>query len=1116
MDRGGTFTDVLRVDGDGFVGVQKVLSDEADIGHLARGTTDLRRGTTVATNALLERNGCPALLVTNRGFGDLREIRDQRREDLFDGTAHRRPPLGVGVVEVSGRIASDGRVVESAVIDESDFIPWLHKGVKSVAVVFIHGPLAPQEEIRVANQLRDMGFSHVSLGHKISASVGYVERMQTTLADAVLTPLLPRVAGLYMKSDGGLAPAESADWRGANAVLSGPAGGAVATQQVAKSFGITAAFGIDVGGTSADVCHVNNGVRRRQRMRIDGWTLRVPSVEIKTVAAGGGSILTSKDGIFQVGPASAGANPGPAAYGRGGPPTVTDCEVVLGLLPRFPSVCGANRDQPLDVEASRCAIQRLDPQRSVEQIACDFQQIAAENMANAILQHAAAMGVDPTEYALVAFGGAGPAHGCRIASRIGITQVIVPFLASCLSAFGIGQASLRAERIVAIVDDNIDEAYRLVNQRLPWKGKRSFFLQMQYKGTGTTLQIPFSPPFHRAKMVSAFVEAHRRQFGFARSTAKVVFVSLQGVVEKSSVEQQMTFPVVADSPRLVRAYFDGVFKQVRVLPYQEVDNHQGPLLVLLPGSTVVIPSGWRVQVGEQGLLLCDISAEKSTIGKAFHPAQTAIFAGQVMSIAEQMGELLARLARSVSIRERRDFSCAIFDRFGNLVANAPHVPVHLGSMGECVRVLLNSKSPTEGTVWASNDPYAGGSHLPDITVMMPVFFAGERVGFVACRGHHIDVGGSHPGSMPPNATSIEEEGIRLQMICLIKDGKFYPPNVDESRQPEDVIADLEAQVASCFMGQRKIHDLLSNIGAEAFCAQLEHLQSHAERVAKRWLQENQGTYEAKEVLDDGLEIFCRISISGSNGELRIDAPRHQGNLNAPFGVLRAALLYVMRSRFADPIPLNDGILRPWCLTTTPDGLCSPAFPVAVAGGNVETSQRLVDVMLRALQVQASSQGTMNNLTVGTSVGAWYETIGGGAGAGIARSGGGAVQVHMTNTRATDVEELEVRFPVRLLRWCIRRGSGGVGQFSGGNGMVKEWLFLDSAQVSLLANRRLVAAAGLAGGAPGALGVDERDIGNGWEKMPLTWQAKAGDLLRISTPGGGGVGSCQHSLKVDTK
>ncbi len=1109
MDQGGTFTDVVRVSADGRATLAKVWSDRVDLAAEGGGAASVRRGTTVATNALLERTGAPVLLVTTTGFEDLAALGDQARAALFRLAQPTRRSLASEVIGLPLRIFADGRVEGEGGVDAARLAAARARGIEAVAVVLVHGPRAPAVEAAVAAQCREAGFRQVSVGHEIAPSRGFRDRLWTTLADAALSPLLPRAAGEWMQSDGGLATEDGAgggDWWGSRAVLSGPAGGVVAVAEIARRIDLGPTFGLDMGGTSTDVCRVDGDLVRTDHLVIDGMRLRVPAVALETVAAGGGSRLQVRAGAYAVGPDSAGADPGPAAYGRGGPAALTDGEAVLGRLVDFPPVCGPGRDAPVDVAAARAAIGALDPHRPVEEVAAGFRDVAHEVMASAVRSLAAREGVDPAAHALVAFGGAGPAHGCGVARRLGIRTVVVPELASALSAVGIGLARRRIERVFPVVEDPsaAHAAARAWLEGVAWPGARvEARAATRYRGAYDVLEVIVAGD---EAPVAAFHRAHAERFGFARPDHPVEVVELRVSVEGGGDAPWPRLEGRGGARRTARAWFGG-WREVPVVPLAAASGTRGPALLVGAGTTVALEDGWVARHVDGMVILEDEAPSLPRVGAGRHPVHLAVFAARVRGIAEQMGERLARSARSVSIRERRDFSCAVFDADGRLVVNAPHVPVHLGAMGETVRALLRRHGDAleAGQAWACNDPYGGGSHLPDITVTMPVFVEGERLAFVACRGHHVDVGGSAPGSMPPDARHIAEEGVVIGHHCLVDADGFHPPALPGAREPDVVAADLLAQVAACRFGAAGLVRLVDALGAGGFAAQCGHLLDAAEEAVVRVLATLPGRHRGREVLDDGLVIDVELAVAGGRATLRIDAPAHAGNRNAPTAVARAALLYVFRCLVDDDLPLNEGALAPFDLAVTPGGLFDPRWPRAVAGGNVETSQRLVDALLQAVGAAAAGQGTMNNVTVGCATGAWYETIGGGMGAGPGFRGADAVQVHMTNTRATDVEELEARFPVVLEAWRRRRGSGGVGRWRGGDGTEKVWRFLAPSEIALLVERRVAGAPGAAGGADGVPGSDERDVGAGWEPCPPRWTARVGDRLRVRTPGGGGWG-----------
>jgi len=878
------------------------------------------------------------------------------------------------------------------------------------------------------------------------------------------------------------------------------------------------------------------------RLEVDGLILATPAVRVDTIAAGGGSLLGVRGGVFTVGPRSAGADPGPACYGRGGPLSLTDAEATLGRLPGFPEIAGPERCAPLDVAAARAAMGAVAAGRTPEETAMGFRRVAHSRMAGAVRRIVAEDAGDPATHVLVAFGGAGPAHACGIARELGISEVHVPLLAGVWSAVGIGMARPRIERRATVTGSLLDAMDR-AGADGAIEGDETFSVLARHVGTTGEIALPLTrSEAERADagavrsvagsvvprlllggaLRSAFDAEHHRLNGFGRPELAVEAVAVRRVVE--GVGDQGGSVVVdapLGQPAQARAWFDGAWRDVPVVGVgsQPVAEIVGPALVALPGATVVVEVGWTATHQGDHLVLMDRSGGDRALGTARHPVHTAVFGARLAGIAEAMGETLARLARSVSIRDRRDFSCAVFDAGGRLAANAPHVPVHLGAMGETVRALLSMREADlrPGQAWVTNDPYAGGSHLPDITVIRPVFDQdGQRIALVACRGHHVDVGGIQPGSMPPHARTIDEEGVLIPLSLLVDaQGALLMPDLPGCRQPEEVRVDLLAQVAACSAGARGVEALLIDPGSAAVRAQLGHLQAVAADAVGEVLQGRRGTCWGHEVFDDGtpMDVCVDFGVDGQEVRVSVRAPAHPGNLNAPTAVARAAVLYVLRCMVGAPIPLNEGVLDRVRVDVESGGLFDPQPPRAVAGGNVETSQVLVDALFAALGVGAASQGTMNNLTVGTATGAFYETIGGGAGGTPEGPGASAVQVHMTNTRSTDVEVLERRFPVRLEELSRRRGSGGTGRHPGGDGLTRVWRFLGPARVALLAGRRRCGAAGMDGGSAGMPGRDLRDVGAGWEPAPPVWEAAPGDRLRIDTPGGGGWGTVDGPTTV---
>lgn len=1071
VDRGGTYTDVVVADGDG-VRIRKVPSDVAVVGDLAEG--ELTFGTTVATNALLERKGVPTLLVVTEGFADLVRIGDMTRPALFDPDEVWPPPLASRVAEVAGRLAADGTELEPLVLPELDL-----DGIEAVAVALLHSPRDPSHERAVADALlarRPDLF--VSLGHELSPEVGYLARIETALVDAAITPVLRRAlardripaGALALRSDGSLCPA--AELRAPDAVLSGPAGGVVAVAAVARQAGVERAVGLDMGGTSTDVCLVGPGglPRREGEVRVAGVRLRRPMLEVDTIAAGGGSILWNDGLRLGVGPASAGADPGPACRGRGGPPTVTDAALRVGLV-------DADAFEP-----------PLDP--ALAQVPGDpeaFLDLARDQMAAAIRRLAAGRGLDVRDHALVAFGGAAGQHAARVAERLGIGKVLVHPAASVLCAWG-QLLARREESTVRPLWRPLEGAWPEVERALD-SGRRDAgrhevhgTVELRHAGTDHAIEVPATS---EAEARRAFVHAHRARYGFDRELPlEVVNVRLRVRGPAPSP------PPLPDDPwDLGDAVVDG------------------PLRLDSPTTSIDLPPGWRAR-RDRGLLVLErADAAPPPLPTERTPHATALWASRFQAVASQAGAVLERTARSVNIRERLDFSCAVFDEDGHLVANAPHVPVHLGAMGETVRDLITRVPDAgPGQHWLCNDPAAGGSHLPDLTVITPVAWDGRRL-FVGCRAHHVDVGGTTPGSMPPRSTRIEDEGFVVRHLPLL-DGSRLRADLDRHlvgcRQPDTVRADLEAQIASNTAAAR----LLRELGpADLVAAWTRHLQDVADESVAALLARLPREARATDRVD-GVALAVTLSCDGARlvVDLAGTGGPHAGNLNAPRAVVRAAVLYALRVLAASPIPLNEGALRRVELRIPSPSIALPPPGAAVAGGNVETSQRLVDLVLRAAGFMAGSGGTMSNLTLGGEGWSLYETVGAGQGASPRGPGPSGRQLHMTNTRATDPEVLEHRLPLRVRRFALREGTGGAGVHRGGDGLVREIEVLADATAALLATRRDEGAPGLDGGSAGAPGADELCEGGRWRRWDgAPTRLSPGDRVRIGTPGGGGWG-----------
>jgi len=1137
----------------------------------------------VATNALLERRGVPTVLVTNRGFGDLFEIGTQERPELFALRIEKRALIHAHVVEVAGRVGPGAEEIEplETVTAGAAMQRAQHEGAESVAIVLLHATRAPRLEDELADLARQLGFAFVSTSHDAADEIGFLARGETTLVDAYLTPLLQRhVTRLrewlpgsslrFMQSSGGLA--ESQRFRGSHALLSGPAGGVVGAARVAAHEGFARAIGFDMGGTSTDVSLVERGeVARRFESMVGGVRIKAPMLAIHTIAAGGGSICQFDGFRFSVGPESAGADPGPLCYGlrdtagrvKASKLTLTDVNYFLGRIQpdHFPfsldPLPGAQK-----LEALRAQLATTGQQLSLEQIAAGFVEVANKSMAQAIERVSVARGVDPRTCALVGFGGAAGQHVTAVARELGIRTILLHPLAGVLSAYGIGLADATWDDVaemgcVTLPEDfeQLPEAVATRSEQLRAQGvavlEREGFereavrveteLDLRYAGTETALTVP-EP--RDGGYRTAFEALHRAHFGYLRPGRRIEIVALR-VRARVPAKPPASLGtarrnIAACRPRRFECvWFPGIgrvetpiFEREELAPGQVLE---GPALLLDPVGTVLLDPGFRATFGEDEVLrVTDVGVEaqqtlRDSLWLDFDPIRLEVFRNRFSSIAEQMGEILRKTAVSTNIKERLDFSCAVFDETGGLVANAPHIPVHLGAMSETVRAVrerFSSLAPGDAVV--TNDPRCGGSHLPDITVVSPVFLDACAVDgasspvpilFVASRGHHADIGGKQPGSMPADSHRIEEEGIVLEPFKLVAGGVLdevglrarlralpYP-----ARNPDDNLADIEAMLAANRCGEQLLVRLVDEVGKENVSRSMRELQeSAAAKVREMLARFPEGRFRFEDRLDDGSKIAVQLEIV--DGGLRVDfagtAPASAGNRNAPRAVVCAALLYVLRSLLSEPIPLNGGCLAPVELRIPEGSLLDPPEGAAVVGGNVETSQRIVDVLLGALGVVAASQGTMNNVSFGNAAFGYYETLGGGAGAGEGFAGASGVHTHMTNTRITDPEVLENRYPVRLERFALRRESGGQGCWRGGDGLVRRYRFLAPVEVSLLTERRATRPYGLAGGGPGQMGRNLLVREDGTEEVlpgSVHLELEAGTVLQIETPGGGGFG-----------
>lgn len=1185
VDRGGTFTDIVARRPDGQLETHKLLSENPEMYPDAAvhgiksmlgvtGSEDVpkgrisavKMGTTVATNALLERKGERTLLLITKGFGDLLRIGYQNRPDLFDLEIKLPELLYENVIEVDERVSADGEVVSPLDTDSAQeaLTKAYADGYRSVAIALMHGYRFTDHETRLGEMARQTGFTQVSLSHEASPLIKLVSRGDTAVVDAYLSPILRRyveqVANalrtsdggcdslMFMQSNGGLTDARL--FQGKDAILSGPAGGVVGMVRTAAEHGFDRLIGFDMGGTSTDVCHYAGEFERSFETEVAGVRMRAPMMSIHTVAAGGGSILSYRDGRMQVGPESAGANPGPAAYRRGGELTVTDCNVLLGKLQpsEFPSVFGPNGDEPLDVDVVREKFQTLAAEigggKSVEDIAEGFLRIAVENMANAIKKISVQRGYDVTKYTMNCFGGAGGQHACLVADALGMESIFIHPFAGVLSAFGMGLADVRAiheYQFAAPIEDA--EGAKRALETLTEKAKAEVAAQgidpknirtvsvahIRTDGAHQTLEVPFGTP---EQMTLSFNKAHQQRFGFVPEYATLIIDLLTAEAIGSTGETVTidTAPIKRSTPKTAPMFSQGEWVDVPLVDRATLaigETVDGPAILTEPTGTNVLEQGWQAEATTGGnLILRRVVAldRQEAIGTTVDPVMLEVFNNLFMSIAEQMGATLANTAYSVNIKERYDFSCAIFDANGDLVANAPHVPVHLGSMSESVRIVLaqNAGKIRPGDVFMMNNPYNGGTHLPDVTVITPVFDdQGESIIYtVASRGHHADIGGKTPGSAPPDSRHIEEEGVLIDNVRLVKEGvlqdaaarallssgKYPCRNIDQN------MADLAAQVAANSTGVVELTKITRQFGLNVVHAYMGHVQANAEESVRRVLdvlRDSHFTYP----MDSGAQIKVAISVDKTAREATIDftgtSQQDPFNYNAPLAICRAVVLYVFRTLVGSNIPMNEGCLKPLNLIVPTGTMINPQAPAAVISGNTEVSQSIADTLYGALGVIAGSQGTMNNFVYGNDEFQNYETICGGTGAGDGFAGASAVHSHMTNTRMTDPEVLETRFPVRVDEFSIRQNSGGKGKFNGGDGIVRALQFLEPMTVTVLSSHRVTRPHGVDGGQEGAAGINSAIRKDG-TKESLNGNDEAemnpGDVFVLMSPGGGGFGN----------
>jgi 5-oxoprolinase (ATP-hydrolysing) len=1191
VDRGGTFTDIVARRPDGRLLTHKLLSDNpaqyrdaavAGIRALLGTAEDapvpvaqveaVRMGTTVATNALLERKGERTLLVVTRGFGDALRIAYQNRPRIFDRHIVLPEMLYERVVEVDERIAADGTVLRAPDLETlgEQLRQARNDGILAVAVVCLHSYLHPAHERQIGKQAEQIGFAQVSLSSEVSPLMKLIPRGDTAVVDAYLSPVLRRYVNqvadqmrgvrlMFMQSNGGLA--EAGHFRGKDAILSGPAGGIVGMVRMSALAGFDHVIGFDMGGTSTDVSHYAGEYERVFTTQVAGVRLRSPMLDIHTVAAGGGSILHFDGSRYRVGPDSAGANPGPACYRGGGPLGVTDANVMLGRIQpaHFPAVFGPAGDQPLDDAIVRQKFTELAADiraatgndRSPEQVAGGFLRIAVANMANAVKKISVQKGHDVTRYVLTTFGGAGGQHACAVADALGIRTVLVPPMAGVLSALGIGLADTTAMREQSVeirldaaaleklgtVADSLDQTARaeLLDEGVPAERIRVVRrVHLRYEGTDTALPVELA---ELEAMTTAFEAGHRATYSFLMDRpliAEAISVEATGLTEQPDLSHLGDdVDDGSGSSDTVRIHSGGSWRDAALRHRERMrpgDTVTGPAIIAEANATTVVDDGWQATMTRSGHLLAEriVARVAPDAGTEADPVMLEIFNNLFMSIAEQMGFRLEATAQSVNIRERLDFSCALFDPDGDLVANAPHIPVHLGSMGTTVKEVIRRRASAmkPGDVYAVNDPYHGGTHLPDITVVTPVFdTAGENVLFyVASRGHHAEIGGITPGSMPANSREIHEEGVLFDNWLLAENGQFRETATRRlltearcgSRNPDTNLADLRAQIAANQKGVDEVGKMIDHFGLDVVQAYMRHVQDNAEEAVRRVIDRlDDGEYRYR--MDSGATIAVRVTVDRETRSATIDftgtSAQLDTNFNAPSSVVTAAVLYVFRTLVADEIPLNDGCLRPLRIVIPEGSMLAPTYPAAVVAGNVETSQAITGALFGALRVQAEGAGTMNNVTFGNERHQYYETVGSGSGAGDGFGGASVVQTHMTNSRLTDPEVLEWRFPVLLREFAVRRGSGGAGRWCGGDGAVRRLEFTEPMTVSTLSGHRRVAPYGMAGGSPGELGRNrvERADGSTVELAGCdSAELQPGDALVIETPGGGGYGDPQPS------
>lgn len=1185
IDRGGTFTDVIGKDPDGQLHVHKLLSQNPDCYEDAAWTgisrllpegaqiQSVKMGTTVATNALLERQGEPTVLVITKGFKDALRIGYQNRPDLFKLNIELPEQLYSAVIEADERLSATGEVIQT--LDEAalkhDLKQAFDSGLRSCAIVFMHGYRHRKHELLAGQIAKHIGFTQISVSHQVNPLMKLIGRGDTTVVDSYLTPILKRYINQFvdkvgdcnlqfMQSSGGLTQADS--FNGKDAVLSGPAGGVVAMVETAGQAGFERIIGLDMGGTSTDVALFDGEYERTFDTEVAGVRIRAPMMKIHTVAAGGGSKL-GHDGFgsglrLSVGPESAGANPGPVCYGNNGPLTVTDINLLLGKLQAdyFPPIFGPNQDQTLSTDAVSTAFDHLsatlhqlqgNDNLNTHELAQGYLQIAVEHMANAIKHISVERGIDCADFTLCCFGGAGPQHACLIADSLGIKQVFIHQLGSVLSAYGMGLAQVRVIRVESLeaqlspqiypqIDDVVEQLTTKVIQALAHQGFVSeqielvCNLQIKYRGSDTSLPVKLTD---KADIRHQFEQQHQHLYGFIATASDLIVesVQLEGIASAEKPEPQQFTASAQDeaTPMDTRPVYFGSWQQTPFYRREDLQpghSIKGPAIIVAPQTTIVVEPYWQLTVNLSNALVLnrqeDEASEQEKVSTKVNPIRLELFNNLFMFIAEQMGLVLRNTATSVNIKERLDFSCALFNHRGELVANAPHMPVHLGSMGESITSIAkqNAGNMRPGDVFLINSPFHGGSHLPDLTVISPVFDkAGKKLlYYVASRGHHADIGGLTPGSMPPHSRNIDEEGVLFDNFLLVRDGKFNQHELLEklnghtfaARNSDLNIADLKAQIAANQKGINELQKIEDTYGIDVLTAYMDHVIDAAEYAVRQAIGKlSSGRFEYP--MDDGCKVVVKVTIQDQNAVVDFSgtSPQQNSNFNAPFAVCKAAVLYVFRTLVDKNIPLNAGCLKPIELIVPEGSMLNPTYPAAVVAGNVETSQVITDCLYGALKITAASQGTMNNLTFGNHQYQYYETICGGTGAGPHGPGCDAIHSHMTNSRLTDPEVLEWRYPVRLESFAIRQDSGGKGQtHNGGNGVIRQIRFNEPMSGAIVSNHRKVAPFGL-GGEPGKVGRNTIIKANG-QVIELQssdqYELEAGDSFVIETPGGGGFSS----------